>query len=107
MIAAGSSDFDGAIVVLSILSLAFPLTCIRMLLYYNLIALGRQNVVAILLGLGLTVNVLFNFVLIPRVGIQGAAIATIISEITLVALYVVSLHRFVISERKTSARPVP
>ncbi len=107
MIAAGSSDFDGAIVVLSILSLAFPLTCIRMLLYYNLIALGRQNVVAILLGLGLTVNVLFNFVLIPRVGIQGAAIATIISEITLVALYVVSLHRFVISERKTSASPVP
>lgn len=89
----GSPDMAGSIDVLRVLAWVFPLTSIRLLLYYILIANGAQRLVAVLLSVGLVVNVLLNAILIPTVGIVGAAIATVVSECVLIGVYGVALTR--------------
>ena len=50
----------------------------------------RTSVLAITMGIAAFVNIFFNFLLIPRLGILGAAIATAIGYLTaLVSLYIV------------------
>ncbi len=46
-------------------------------------ATGNQRVQTVILAGGLTFNILFNLILIPRFGIQGAAVAELISNICL------------------------
>lgn len=72
---------------LRLLCWVFPLTCVRTLLYAALLAVHEQRFIAMALGIGVLFNVVLNIALLPPLGIHGAAIATIVSEIVLLIIY--------------------
>lgn len=61
----------------------------------TLIAAGRQSRLMVSTSLSLVVNVVGNYLLIPRFGIQGAAAASILSECVVAALNLLYVHRLV------------
>lgn len=67
---------------------SFPFLCANFALYSALISMDQQRFAAVVLGLAVLVNVAFNWMLIPRLGINGAAFATIIPEVLLTGAYV-------------------
>lgn len=76
--AADPSQFFGSILVLKIVIWGVPFQSANHVLNRMLIAAGRESV---FLGIGLgalVINVSLNFLLIPRYGYNGAAVATII-----------------------------
>jgi O-antigen/teichoic acid export membrane protein len=75
----GRSFADGA-AALRILALTLPVLFLNQYLGMLLPATHRQNVWVALLGAALIVNITANWVLIPRLGITGAAASTLISE---------------------------
>jgi O-antigen/teichoic acid export membrane protein len=78
---------EAATPVLQVLVWAFPLTSLRNLLFSTLLATDQQRFIATSLGLGVVFNVGLNLALIPPLGIRGAAVATLCSEVTLLAAY--------------------
>jgi O-antigen/teichoic acid export membrane protein len=76
-----SDEFLPAATSLRILSLAIVLVWLGNLVYHALFAIGRQAAVAWACVLGLIVNVGLNLVLIPRFGFNGAAAATVVTEL--------------------------
>jgi len=80
---------DPAGPTLRLLSWVFPATCLRVLLYATLLALNDQRFIAAAIGTAVLFNIVMNFVLLPVLGIEGAALATIGSELALLAVYAV------------------
>ena len=78
---------DGA-AALRILALTLPVLFVNQYLGMLLPATHRQNAWVALLGAALAVNVAANLVLIPRLGITGAAASTLISECFTLLCYV-------------------
>jgi O-antigen/teichoic acid export membrane protein len=78
---------------LRVLVWAFPLTCLRTTFYVTLLAIHEQRYIAWTLGFGVVFNVGLNALLIPELGILGAAAATIASEIVLLAAYAFRYRR--------------
>jgi O-antigen/teichoic acid export membrane protein len=73
--------------VLQVLAWTFPFTCLKDLLYAAALA-RRQHALAIgIFGVAVVVNVALNAALIPRLEIQGAAVATVAAEVFVVAIY--------------------
>ncbi len=70
------------------------------LVFITLVARDRRARYPIATATGLVVNVVLNFVLIPRYDVMGAAIATIITEVVVVAVLVTALRTF-------GLRPLP
>jgi O-antigen/teichoic acid export membrane protein len=91
----GGSAYAPAVASLRILSMAFGLIWLSNLVDHSLIAVGRQHVLFRNACLGLFVNVSANLVLIPMYGRDGAAVATVLTEIAVLlpALYV--LRRYI------------
>jgi O-antigen/teichoic acid export membrane protein len=77
----GGSDYAPAVMSLRILSIAFGLIWLSNLIDHSLIAVGRQRVLFFNACVGLVVNVAANLVLIPVYGPDGAAVATVLTEI--------------------------
>jgi O-antigen/teichoic acid export membrane protein len=86
--------FGAAVPVLQVLALG----CIPMYASYGLthalIAMDRPQVYAAFMGVGLLVNVAANLLLIPGMGVQGAAWATFLTEAALVALCAAAILRY-------------
>ena len=61
----------------------------------TLIAAGHQSRLMVSTSVSLGVNVVGNLFLIPRYGIQGAAVASIVSECVVAALNLFYVHRYV------------
>ena len=62
---------------------------------------------ALIIGIGGAINVVFNFILIPRYGIEGAAIATFICQTWMwISLATVTYRRFRFNHLKLIARVV-
>ncbi|VAV87557.1 Thiamin-phosphate pyrophosphorylase [hydrothermal vent metagenome] len=60
-----------------------------------MIATGRQNIAALALGMAVVINVAFNFLLIPKFGLVGAAAATAIAfTVESILLYVITRRIF-------------
>lgn len=78
---------------LRVLVWAFPLTCLRNVMYVVLLALHEQRFIAWVLGIGVLFNVFLNVLLIPYAGIVGAAATTIASETALLLVYAVHYRR--------------
>lgn len=93
--------FGAAVPVLQILALG----CIPMYASYGLthalVALDKPQVYAALAGAGLILNVAANLFLIPRMGAQGAALATFLTEVALVTLCGAAVVRYI----RVSAMP--
>lgn len=88
--------------VLGILVWSLPLTSLRTVFFFVLLAIGDQRFIAWALGLGVVFNVTLNSFMIPAFGTQGAAVATIVSEITLLLPF---LLRYVKRQRDLRAHP--
>jgi O-antigen/teichoic acid export membrane protein len=86
--------FGVAVPVLQVLALG----CIPMFASYGLthalVAMDRPQVYAAFSGVALLVNVAANLLLIPRMGVQGAAWATFLTEATLVVLCATAILRY-------------
>lgn len=88
----GGSAYAPAVNSLRILSIAFGLIWLSNLVDHSLIAVGRQRVLFVNACIGLVVNVTANLALIPMYGQDGAAMATVLTEIAVLlpALVVLS-----------------
>lgn len=83
--------FVPAVPALRLLSWTFPLLCINSLLYSALISRDDQKYLMVVMILAAATNIGANLLAIPRLGIMGAAGATLLSELLLISVYV---HRY-------------
>ncbi len=80
------SAYAESIVLLRVLSLAIALMYANGIFVQLLIATERQRRLALTAGIAAGLNVLANFALIPMLGALGAAIATVATELIVIAL---------------------
>jgi O-antigen/teichoic acid export membrane protein len=78
-------DFSPASNALRILVWAIPLTSVQTIFAFGLIGCNREKRYSLGMIIGTVLNVVLNVLLIPRFGISGAAAATILSEIVMLA----------------------
>ena len=64
----------------------------KMVSQYNVIQ-HKQQYNVIFLGIAIFVNIIFNLILIPRFGIYGAAIATIIGHFISSIVFLIYFHK--------------
>jgi len=75
-------------VALQILILFLPFSFINGVTQYVLIALDRQRLITVAFAITVVFNVAANLALVPRLGINGAAITTVLSELVLIGPFV-------------------
>lgn len=80
-------------VALRILIFFLPLSFINGLTQYVLIAVDRQRLITRAFGLTVLFNLLANLLLIPLLGIYGAALTTILSELVLMLPFLLWTRR--------------
>ncbi len=80
-------QFLPSVITLQILAfdvlLLFMYTCLS----FFLVSIDRQDSMAMIVGFSAFFNVILNLLLIPALGYVGAAVATILTEVTLFAVY--------------------
>lgn len=83
------SEFEGAysVTVISVLGTIF-LVFFKMISQYNIIS-KKQSLNVLMLMLAILINVVFNIVLVPRYGINGAAVATVIGNLACALTFIV------------------
>lgn len=87
------SEYHGAYqVTLILLAGVFSMIYYKLIAAYN-IAMGKQFVSFVLLGIGVVCNVAANLALIPSMGIYGAGIASVISYAVCSILFIVYFCR--------------
>lgn len=70
-----------------LLSLIVPFASLSALLYKILIILNRQQLYFWISLFGVIINLSFNLILIPKMGINGAAITAVITQLSLFLIY--------------------
>ncbi len=88
-------DYHDAGIVLLILSLCIPLRYLSTSVGAALVTGTNMRRKVVYQGIVALCNVLLNLMLIPRMGIIGAAISTVLSEALLLALYIFGAMRHV------------
>ncbi len=78
---------------LATLCWVFPLATLRNIFSAALLTLERQNFIAIVIGICAVLNIALNILLIPSIGIVGAAFATILSEVVLLTVCATGYRR--------------
>jgi O-antigen/teichoic acid export membrane protein len=73
------TDYVGSILVLKILIWSFFIICLNYPTHGILNAMGKQKLVARISFIGTLINVFLNALLIPKYGIYGASITTVIT----------------------------
>ncbi len=79
--------------LLIVLMWVLPFSYLNGLLQYVLISTDRLRPITVAFTLASTFNIALNLVLIPRIGVMGAAYATVAAELFLLALFSVALRR--------------
>lgn len=82
----GEAYFDHSVIVLQILVWTVPSLTLRRIVWSALYVRGRRRGVIPAYLISVATNAVLNFVLITRYGIMGAAVATIVTELTMGAL---------------------
>lgn len=82
-IVAGERYLPEGAMVLQILIFFLPMSFVNGLTQYVLIALDKQRLLTAAFAATVLFNVTANLLLVPRIGINGAAIATVASELVL------------------------
>jgi len=81
-------NWSGAAVVVGPLAMATVFSGMYLMVQTGIYIAGRTSAIALTMGIGAAANLLFNFLLIPRLGILGAACATSLGHLTaLIAIY--------------------
>lgn len=79
--------YISSIPVLRIFIFLVPFASLSALLYKVLIVLKKQYIYLFVSLFGVAVNILFNFILIPKLLTLGAALASVLTQITLFIVY--------------------
>ena len=79
----GQAYYPRSAVALTILIWFLPFSYLNGLTQYALIAVNRQRFITIAFVIATSFNLIANFLLIPRYGINAAAIVTVLSEVVL------------------------
>lgn len=87
------TDYLGAVPVLQILSLFIIVKAIDKITNDGLDYLGRARERAIVKAVGAVSNFLLNVLLIPRMGVVGAVVATVITTTAVVGTNIILIHR--------------
>ena len=82
------SGYKPAVPIMQIMIWVVPLMFASEFLGYIVVIAGHESRVARSIGVSTTLNVVLNILLIPRFGIQAAAIMTVLTEAVLVAQYI-------------------
>ena len=88
-----SSYLPDSAVALQILIFFLPFSFINGVTQYVLIALDRQRLITVAFGITAAFNIAANLVLVPLLGINGAAITTVLSEIVLLGPFLLWTRR--------------
>lgn len=80
-------------VALRILIFFLPLSFVNGVTQYVLIALDRQRLITGVFAATVVFNLVVNLALVPRIGINGAALTTVLSEIVLLVPFLVWVGR--------------
>ena len=89
------NKFVAAVPALRLLSWVLALMFLSNLMEGVLIAGGRQRICTWVAALALTLNVIFDFLLIPHWSITGASMATLMAEFTLTALSIYYVQKLI------------
>lgn len=81
----------GSVPVFKVLSVAWGFMFVSVLLTDTLIAIGKENLMTLCVGLALAVNLVLALILIPLMGFVGAGVAALVAE---VVLFVIA-YRFI------------
>lgn len=87
-------EFFESSVALKWLAIWLGLLFLKFAFATTLNAIGKQLLFAILVGISMTLNIIFNYLLIPDLNILGASIASVISESAIVIMTFIALIRF-------------
>jgi O-antigen/teichoic acid export membrane protein len=87
------SEFNEAVSILRLLSLALLVAYFNHLTGYTIIALGRQRPYVLITLVALVFNIIANLNVIPRFSYYGAATVTIFTETIILTLTTLLLHR--------------
>jgi O-antigen/teichoic acid export membrane protein len=86
------TEFDDAIVPLTVLAPAIALYSIAFVTSGMLVAQNRQRVIAITNGVVAAINVVASLVLIPLFSLDGAALAALVSQLVLSVVLLAFAH---------------
>jgi O-antigen/teichoic acid export membrane protein len=92
-------SYKGAVFPLSILALAAPIQFVATNVGSTLVTQEHMRRKVWLMAATALINLILNFLLIPSYGINGAALATVISYLVLLYLYIYSAKRYVFITR--------
>jgi O-antigen/teichoic acid export membrane protein len=87
------SKYESAVPVLRILLIAFPALCVNYALTHQVIGQGSQRAYAAGCALALLFNIGLNLILIPSLGIAGAAWSTVATELALTCGWIWIIRR--------------
>jgi O-antigen/teichoic acid export membrane protein len=79
-------SYSDAATSLQVLAVALPSMFISNLLWNALVILGRQKLILTYIGAAVVVNGACNILLVPKFGILGAAVSTLVAECLVLAL---------------------
>ena len=99
--------YAAAVPAFRILLLSFPLLSLNYALTHQLIAWSGQRAYAVLCGLALAVNLALNATLIPAASIEGAAWATVATELFLTVGCVWALAARDLADADAAAAGIP
>lgn len=95
-------QFYPSIIALRILAWDVLIVFLYFCLAFILVSIDKQNQMAVIAGCAALMNIILNLFLIPSFSYVGAAVATIITETTLIALYLIliskSFHKLPLSK---------
>lgn len=87
------SEYSGAYsITLILLAGVFPMINYKVIAAYNIV-IGKQNISFAMLSVSVVLNIAANYFLIPRYGIYGAGIASVISYMACSVLFIVYFCR--------------
>jgi len=98
-----SEEFSAAILPLRILIWVLPLMFLSELLGNIVVVNDQEHKVARSIGVSTAVNVVLNFLFIPRFGLRAASVITVLTEAILVAQYLWMLRQELASVDRVSA----
>ena len=91
----GSAFLPDSAIALTILIWSIPIGFVNSVTQYVLIAVGQQRFLTGAFIIGVTFNIGANLLLIPRYGYAGAAVVTVLSEISLLIPFYIAVRRHV------------
>lgn len=87
--------YAAGIPILRVLIFFVPFASLSALLYKVLIVINKQNWYLIVSILGVSVNIALNLILIPKMSIMGAAVATVATQAILFITYLFLVKRYI------------